>query len=142
MSGLPRRARRRQRGLTLVEVLIATVLIAVLLVPAVDALYTGLLGSGIHARAADDHYRLLSRLETVLAEAYGDLEAAASGPVVASVYSDPAGPGPRLLVHVAAYDADDADGDADPFTGTDEDVLWVRVSIEGAVASLDALATR
>jgi len=34
---------------------------------------------------------------------------------------------------LSAYDADNSDGDDDPFTGTDEGLLWVRVAIEGSV---------
>ena len=117
-------------------------LLAVLLVPAIGALHTGLSGSGIHADIGRDHYRLVSRLETVLAESFTDLEAAAAGPATPSSYSDPAGPPDRLLVYIAAFDADNADVDNDPFTGTDSDVLWIRVVVEGSVMGLGTLTAR
>ncbi|MDX1516081.1 MAG: prepilin-type N-terminal cleavage/methylation domain-containing protein [Woeseiaceae bacterium] len=136
------RSRRAQRGLTIVEVLVALTLLAVLLIPAVTAIHTGLLGSQVHSDTGRNHYRLLSRLETVLAESFDELEAAAAGPTVASSYSDAAGPSDRILVYIAGYDADNADADNDPFTGPDPDILWLRVAVEGSAASLDSLTTR
>lgn len=135
-------ARRAQRGLTLVEVLVAVALLAVLLVPAIHALHTGYVGAEAHANYSRNHYRLVSRLESVLSESYDSLEAAAAGPLVASNYSDTAGPTERVLVYFAAYDADNADGDDDPFTGTDLDMLWVRVAIDGSVQDLVSLTAR
>lgn len=134
--------RPKQQGLTLVEVLVAVSLLAVLLVPAVSALHSGFVGAQAHADYSRDHYRLVSRLETVLAESYASLETAITGPSIPSSYSDAAGPPDRVLVYIAAYDADNADADGDPFTGTDADVLWVRVAIEGSVQNLDTLTSR
>lgn len=134
--------RRAQRGLTIVEVLIAMLLLAVLLVPAVNALHTGFVGSTVHLETSEHHYRLLSRMETVLAETFANLEAAAAGSSVPSGYSDPVGSADRILVFIAGYDADDADNDGDPFTGADADILWVRVAIDGSVQAIDSLTTR
>ena len=44
---------RVNAGFSYVEVLIATVLISVSLVPAMEALRTGLLGSGIHVETVE-----------------------------------------------------------------------------------------
>lgn len=134
--------RRFENGLTLVEVLVSVSLLAVLLVPAIHALHTGFVGAEAHADHSRNHYRLVSRIETVLAESYGSLEAAAAGQSTPSSYSDAAGPPDRLLVYIAAYDADNADTDNDPFTGTESDVLWIRVAIQGSVQDLVSLATR
>lgn len=134
--------RRYESGMTLVEVLVAVSLLAVLLVPAMHALHTGFLGTAVHTDNSRNQYRLVSRIETVLAESYGNLETAAAGPSTPSSYSDAAGPADRVLVYIAAYDADNADTDNDPFTGTDSDVLWVRVAIEGSVLDLVSLVTR
>lgn len=134
--------RTYESGLTMVEVLVAVSLLAVLLVPALHALHTGFIGVEIHTDYSRNHYRLVSRMETVLSESHSDLEAAAAGPSTPSSYSDVAGPPDRILVYIAPYDVDDADTDADPFTGADDGVLWVRVAIEGSVLDLASLATR
>lgn len=134
--------RTKQLGLTLVEILVATILLLVLLAPGMRALHTGFVGADVHAEHSGNHYRLVARMETVLADPYASLEAAESGPSTPSSYSDAAGPRDRMLVFVAAYDADNADGDSNPFSGTDVDVLWVRVAIEGSVQDLASIATR
>lgn len=133
---------RRQAGMTLVEILVALAVLAVLLVPAVTALNDGLAGTAVQNSIDRDHYRLLSRMESVLAEGYADLEAAVAGTTVPTTYSDDAGTPERLLVYIAGYDADDADGDGDPFTGADDGILWIRAEIEGSSRSLDSLAVR
>ena len=89
--------------------------------------------------ATVNHYRLLSKLEEVLAEPFSTVFAQAAGPTVATVYSDLAGSVDRRVVFIASYDGDNADADNDPFTGPDPDLLWVRVEIEGSAAALQAL---
>lgn len=134
-------SRHRQAGLTLVEVLITIALLAVLLVPAISALQTGVTGSSVHADLAADHYRLTARLEELLAEPFANLEAAANAagsPTVVTSYSDASGPG-RLLVYLSAYDGDNADADDDPFTGTDAGLIWIRVAAEGTVHELQTV---
>ncbi|MCH9672344.1 MAG: hypothetical protein K0U93_12930, partial [Gammaproteobacteria bacterium] len=59
-----------------------------------------------------------------------------------SGFSDAAGASPRRLVYVSRYDGDNADGDSDPFTGTDPELIWVQVSIEGAGQSIQTLVGR
>ncbi len=137
--------RRQQAGLTLVEVLVTVVLLAILLVPAINALQSGLAGADVHADAARSHYRLVSRLEELLAEPFGNLSdaaIAAGGPSTPSNYSDPAGPPGRLIVYLAAYDGDNADADDDAFTGVDSGLLWIRVDIENSIYSLQTVRTR
>lgn len=147
--------RRRQSGLTYVEVLIASVLIMIALVPAVEALHTGMLGSKVLDTTSSEHYAALARMEEVLAEPYGTLigaAAAAGSQSTPSSYSDAAGPPDRRLVFIALYDADDADGDGDVFTALDpnldgdsnpytgyEQLLWVRVEVEGSITALESL---
>jgi Tfp pilus assembly protein PilE len=147
--------RKRQSGLTLVEVLIASVLLMVVLVPAIEALHTGMLGNDVLQSTSSEHYAVLSEMEEVLAEPYGSLlgaAAAAGNETTPSSYSDAAGPPGRRLVYVALYDASDADGDNnfftvldadldgdnDPYTGYD-DLLWVRVEIDGSITYLESL---
>ena len=132
----------RQDGLTLVEVLITMVLLTVLLVPAMQALRTSVTGANVHGELADNHFRLTSRMEELLVEPFGDLQdaaVAAGGPGIPTSYSDAAGPPGRLIVYLSRYDGDNADGDNDPFTGTDDGLLWIRVEAEGTVHDLHTL---
>lgn len=131
---------KQQFGLSYVEVMIATVLIAISIVPIGNALSGALTAAQIDTLESENHYRLVEKMETVLAEPYADLLAAAAGTVTASSYSDAPGVD-RRLVYISAYDADNADADDDPFTGTDADILWIQVAIEGSVHSFEALKT-
>lgn len=138
-------SRDRQSGLTLVEVLVTIVLLAIVLVPAMNALRTGVVGSEVHGNVAESHYRLTSRLEELLAESFDDLSTAAiaaGSPTSPTTYSDAAGPANRLLVYLSPYDGDNADADDDPFSGTDADLLWIRVEIDGSVLSLQTVRAR
>ncbi len=135
------RAFRRRAGFSYVEVLVATAFVALALVPALEALEIGITGSGIHETELTRHYRLVAKLEEVLARPFAELEAEeqASGGAPTS-YSDPSGPD-RRLVYLSGYDGDDADGDGDPSTGADPDLLQVRVEIEATSHVLETLTT-
>lgn len=139
---VPIGARRRQAGLTLVEVLVAMTLLTLLVVPALQALHSAFLGSEVHVSQSTLHYRLMARLEETLAEPFGALQSASGDPLTASSYSDPVATPERLLVFIAEYDLDNADKDGDPFTGVDDGVLWLRVAIEGGAQSLATLRSR
>lgn len=136
----------RMTGFTYVEVLVAAALIALALVPAMDALSPGLAGSSIHKDRAEDHYNLAGRLEQLLVEPYGRLNSAANAagsPTTPTSYSDvfTYSDGGQITrnVFLSRYDGDNADGDDDPFTGTDGGLLWVRVSIAGTGMSIETL---
>lgn len=138
-------SRRRQSGLTLVEVLVAVSLIAIVIVPALLALRTSVVGSAVNSDVTNVQYRLTSGLERVLAEPFATLETAAlgaGGPSNPSELSEPTGVPGRLLVFVAFYDGDDADGDGDGFTGADADLLWIRIESEGTVHALETIRAR
>lgn len=138
-------ARRAARGFSYIEILIATVLIAVALPPAMDALGSGLLGAAVHEQRSVAHYDLSGKMEDVLAQPFDDLASAAlaaGGAGVASSYSDAAGTPSRRLVYLSLYDGDNADADNNPFTGTDPDLLWVRIAIEGSADALETLQNR
>ena len=129
-----------QSGLSYIEVLIATILIAVSLVPAVEALRTGISGSGIHQDAAADHYRLKAKMEEVLAEPYAllDFAAVAAGDEkTPTSYSDPSGTSKRRLVYLSRYDAS-----IPAFTTSDTGLLWVRVDFESRTGELETLTAR
>lgn len=134
--------RNTQFGLTLVEVLITMVLLTILLVPAMQALRTSVTGSNVHAELADNHFRLTSRMEELLAEPFSSLEAAAitaGAPTVATSYSETAGPPGRLVVYLSLYDGDNVDADDNPFTGTDPGLLWIRIEAEDTVHDLQTI---
>ena len=141
--------RRQMTGFSYVEVLVAVSLIVIALVPALDALIPGMAGSGIHEVLAEDHYQLSGKLEQVLVEPFGQLNSAAvaagSPTTPTTTYSDlftyPNGRQINRNVFIARYDADNADADDDPFTGTDDGLLWVRVTIAGSRASIESLVS-
>ena len=136
--------KQRQSGFSYVEVLIATLLIVIMLVPALDAMQSGIQGSGIHTQLAQNQYRMISKLEQTLALPFAELLEQAdlvADPTVLipAPYSDAAGTESRRLVFLARYDGDNADADNDPFTGTDTGLLWVRVTIENSFRSLETV---
>jgi len=137
--------RRRMAGLTYVEVLIATVLMVVALVPAIDALRPAIQGSGIHQSETALHYHLTGGLEEVLARPFVELDTEAQAladPTASSpLFSDTAGSADRRLVYLSRYDADNADGDNDQFTGIDEGLIWVRVEVETTAHAVETLVS-
>lgn len=144
-----RRSRYRMAGISYVEVLIAVVLIMVALVPALEALRPGVAGAGIHSDRVEDHYLITGRLEQLLAEPFTALDAAAQSAgsaETASSYSDtvPMADGRTLVrtVFLSRYDADNSDADNDPFTGTDPDLLWIRVVAGSGGDAITTLISR
>ena len=134
---------RGDGGFSYVEILVAVVLLAVALVPALEALQTAVLGAGIHETHAVRHHRLTAKLEEVLAAPFSALEAAeaaaAGGP---TSYSDALGSPERRVVLLSGYDGDNADADNDPFTGTDSGLLWVQVQVEATSHALETLTVQ
>jgi type II secretory pathway component PulJ len=141
-----RHAHQTAFGFTYVEVVVAIFLVALTLVPAINALQSGVHAGAIHAHQATDRYRLTGAMELILARPFAELEAAADaagGPtVIIDAYSDPDGTESRRLVYLARYDGDNADADNDPFTGADEGLLWARVTIVDSPDAIDSLITR
>ena len=136
--------KQRQPGFSYLEVLVATLLIVIMLVPALEAMQSGIQGSGIHTQLAQNQYRMISKIEQTLALSFSELLAQAdlvADPTVLipAPYSDTAGTEFRRLVFLARYDGDNADADDDPFTGTDAGLLWVRVTIEDSPRSLETV---
>ena len=136
--------KKRQSGFSYMELLIATLLIVIMLVPALDAMQSGIQGSGIHTQLAENQYRMISKMEQTLALPFSELLTQAdlvadSKVLIPPPYSDAAGTESRRLVFLARYDGDDADGDKDPFTGTDSGLLWVRVTIEDSPRALETV---
>jgi len=152
---------RYQCGFSYMEVMAATVIMAVALVPALNSLQTGVQGAAIHESMATDHYQLLAKSEAVLAEPFTSLlnaAAMAGDKTTPSNYSDAVGAPQRRLVYLSFYDAGNSDGDTNPFTiadantdadnnpytGTDVDIdlLWLRVEIEASALAIETLTTQ
>jgi hypothetical protein len=123
-----------------VEVLVAVVLVALALAPALEALPIGAQGAALQETETIRHYHLLAKLEEVLAAPFDDLvaESVAAGGAP-SAWSDAAGTSDRRLVYLLGYDADDADLDGDPATGADPGILRVRAELEDTAQRLETL---
>ena len=135
----------RQSGITYIEVLIASVLIVISLVPMMDALRGAITSAAVHEDSAIQHLHLIAMLEDVLAEPFSSLEAAATAAgseTVATSYSDLGGSTNRRLVYLSLYDGDNADSDNDPFTGVDPGLMWVRTEIEGTLMAIESLVNQ
>jgi len=136
---------RRQTGASYIEVLIASVLIVISLVPMTNAVRGAIDSSAMHEDTAIQHLHMIARLEDVLAEPFSSLEAAATEAGSTSVptsYSDSEGSDNRRLVYLSLYDGDNADSDGDPFTGVDPGLMWIRTEIEGTLISVESLVSK
>ncbi len=126
-------------GFSYVEILVAMVLIAVCLVPALDALQPALFGMREQEVYTIDRLALSSKMEEVLSEPFASLDAAA---VSSGSYSVPTGYSQgetttdgrsiTLQVYLAQHDGD-GDGTPDP------DLLKVKVEIDGTSQRLETL---
>ena len=129
-------------GFTYAEILVAIVLISASLVPAMESLTNSSLSLSSIEQQLGEYNALRSTMEEVLVEPFNllkDAATAAAGAGVASSYSDSPGTTDRALVYLSLYDGDNADGDDDGFTGTDTNLLWIKVEIESTPYSLEAL---
>ena len=143
-----------QQGFSYVEVLVAMFILAIAIVPAMDAIQSGLQGAGIHETLTRQHYAMIKRMEEVQADSYGNLlisAQTAGNATTPGSYSDPAGQTERVLVFLALYDADadpftlvdpDNDGDGDVYTGDTSNLLWLSVALENSAQSMETLVSR
>jgi type II secretory pathway pseudopilin PulG len=138
-------------GFSYAEVLLAVVLIAICLAPALEALRTAVGSSAVQEATLTDRYALQAKMEEVLAEPFAALTAAATmagSPTTPTSYSDTAPfttTDDRQIirqVYIWPYDGDNADSDDDPFTGTDPGLLYVKVQSNGALFALETLTTQ
>lgn len=133
-----------QNGLSYIEVLIATLLLAIALVPMMEALGPGLQGAQIHRDRAEVNFALKGKLEEVLAQPFDDLDAAATAAgdyKIPTSYSD-AGAAVPHDVFIWRYDVDNSDADGNQFTGGESDILWLRVATADGLAELQTLLSR
>ena len=136
--------RHRQAGLSYAEALVAVAVLAIALVPALESLQTVFTGADVHEMLRSRQQQIANRMEMLIAEPLSSLDQAAQAAgseTVASSYSDPVGPD-RVLVFLSRYDGDNADVDDDPFSGTDKDLIWVRVAVEDTPHEVMTLVTR
>jgi len=143
---MTRRCQKKQIGMTYVEVLVATVLVVLMLIPAMEALMPGIQGSALHKQRAEQQYVLQGKMEQVLAKPFADLLDAAKtagAHTNPTTYSDIPGAVPiPINVYLWPYDVDDADADNDVFTGGEDDIIWVRVAMPDDSQSLQSLKSR
>lgn len=134
-----------QRGISYIEVMVATVLIALTLVPAMEALSPGIQGAALHMQHAETHYALSGMMEKVLAESFDDLDVAATAAAswkIPTSYSDVFSPEITRNVYIWRYDVDNADLDGNVMTGGEDDLLWIRVALADDSQSLQTLIGR
>lgn len=155
----PRR-KRRLRGVSYVEVLVAVFLVAVALVPALQALASGIQGTRIHDDLSRGMLPIVGKLEELLARPYPALQRAAiSGgnaggsttvaiaaynPTVALVFplpaTIPAGPGfSDAIYDVFLHSVDPASGTA---AAIDTGLLEIRVQLKAGGAALRVYKAR
>lgn len=100
---------RAAAGMTLVEAVIALLLLSVCLIPAANALRGAIAAPGNTAQAGRNLDCVSARMETVLAEPYDRLLAAAGALGTPSAYSAAASAAcPALSVFIARYGNDSA----------------------------------
>lgn len=146
----------KEHGFSYMEVLVAMFILVLTIVPAMDAIQSGIQGAGVHESLTRQHYALIKRMEEVQAESYENLLTSAKSAgnnTTASSYSDTAGQADRVLVFLALYNPDDFygpfaltdpdnDGDSDVYTGDTSDLMWLRVEIENSAQTLETLISR
>jgi prepilin-type N-terminal cleavage/methylation domain-containing protein len=133
-------AARRQHGFSFVEIMVAVLLLAICAVPMGDAIRNGITASSIAAAKARELRCIKNTMETVLAEPYQSLYAAAAGkdqlaalPLAADASCDAA---PR--VSIARYERENGaaevwlDGNVNPGDPRLESpLLYITVAAKG-----------
>ncbi len=142
-----RKAAHRMAGFSYIELLVATIILTLALIPALDGLSSGIQGSRLHEAHAMDFNHLTAKLEEVLAEPFTNLDAAAlaaGDKDTPSSYSDSVttadGRSLTRQVFLARYDGDNID-DSDPFTGGDAGLIWVKVQLAGTAHAVECLTS-
>lgn len=130
------------RGFSYAEILLSVVLLAVLLVPALQSLNSAILGSGNNLAARQ--LSLRSKMEEVLSNPFGPLyaETYLSGGNTTSVsanFSEASGTPDRRVVVLYRFDAG-----TNALSSNDTGLLWVSVYFEadGSANALSTLAGR
>jgi type II secretory pathway pseudopilin PulG len=130
---------RPARGFAYLEVIVAIVLIAVALIPALDALKSGVQASSALAEGNSVALHLQEKMQIVLAEPLEALQRAvptSSPATTPSAYSDVSGSAGRRLVYLAHFD-----GATNAVTASTSGLVWVKVAIEGSGHELQTLSS-
>jgi len=132
-----------QAGISYTEAMVAAFLAAVLLLPALQGLQLGVMGSGVYIQKNQEYQYLQEKMEEVLHTSFAVLENAQAGQNMATTLSDVVqydnGTSVNRQVFITAYDVDNQDGDNNVFSGGDSGVLWIKVELEGGVVALETL---
>lgn len=132
----------KQGGISFAEALVAMVILAVCLAPALDALSASTRGPAA-ATSESELACAKSHLETVMAEPYSSLlrAAMAAGSVTKttsySVGVDPVCPAREVFI--GRYNPDNT---ANAFPSADTGLLYLKVSVPNGTASFSTLVTR
>lgn len=145
MSNLPCSSRAAQRGFSYAEVLLSVVLLAILLVPALQALNTAIAGSSGATGLPARQLKLRSKMEEVLSKPYGQLYAQTSLPggntttSVSASLSDASGNADRRVAVLYRFDVA-----TNALSATDTGLLYVSVyyEAEGSANALNTLTGR
>ena len=128
-------------GFAYVEVLVALVLVAVVLVPALEALQSGVIGSGVLVKVVDRDALLRAKMEEVLARPFDALNAETflgggnTSSSVSAALSDAMGTANRRLVILYR-----TDGSA--LSAADTGLLRIRVVYEAGGTALETMKSK
>ncbi len=134
---------QHNKGLSYAETLVAVAIMAIAILPGMRALQSGLNTSQQQLPLVQAQLHVTSRMDQLLALPFSALAAEAElvgSATIASDFSDPPG-AQRRIVYVSYYDADNADGDDDVFTGGESDLVWLAVSLENSPILVTTLTT-
>lgn len=145
MSKLPHSRHAAQRGFSYAEVLLSVMLLAILLVPALQALSNGIIGSSTSNSIAARQLNLRSKMEEVLSNPFGTLYAEtykSGGNTITSVsssLSDASGATDRRVVVFYRFDAA-----TNTLSTNDTGLLFVSLyyEAEGSANALNTLVGR
>ncbi|WP_417616056.1 type IV pilus modification PilV family protein [Oceanisphaera sp.] len=131
-----------QQGFSYIEALIATFIIGLSLVPAMEALQSGSQGAAINQQQVIDRPLLASKMEQLLASDYSQLGAEVAGTTTPSSLSDTVvssdGRSLQRQVYLAYYDGEPSD----LFASADTGLLWLRVELAGTAMALETLVSQ
>lgn len=132
-------SRQHQRGFSYAEVLLSVILLAILLVPAMQALNTAILGGSNNLAAKQ--LSLRSKMEEVLGHPFNELysKASTTSTSTASSLSDASGTVDRRVVVLYRYDVT-----TDAISTNDTGLIYVSVyyEAEGSANALNTLVGR
>lgn len=116
----------RQRGYAYLDVLVATAVLLVCLVPAMSSLHSANQTQQQAETSMHLAQHVSSKMAMVLARGKHQLNIDVLN---STDLSDPIGDADRRLVTISYFDGDNADGDGDISTGVDDELIYIQVSL-------------